>query len=256
MIKLSANLGLLWNDQPLVDAVAHAKAAGFDAVEGHCPYATDASDMKAALNEAQLPFLSLNTRVGDASKGEFGVCALPGRESEARGYIDEAIDYAATSGCRNIHLVAGKTAGDASHKTFLYNLKYASEKAEVRGLGVFIEPKSNKDVPGYFLQSVEQASELLKELARDNVSMMFDTYHVQLLQGDLWRTYLANKEFVGHVQFASNPDRNEPDLGEVALAWLLKCIDADGYNGFMGAEYKPLAGPSEVRMDWEPLLRS
>ena len=93
-MRFSANLGFLWTELSLPDAIRAAKAAGFDAVECHWPFDIPAVDVKAALVETGLPMLGLNTRRGDLAKGENGLAALPGREVDARAAIDEALSYA------------------------------------------------------------------------------------------------------------------------------------------------------------------
>ncbi|MEO0774247.1 MAG: isomerase, partial [Pseudomonadota bacterium] len=92
MTRFSANLGFLWQDRPLPDAIRAAKMAGFEAVEMHWPYNTPAADTLAALRDTGLPLLGLNTVRG--KPGENGLSALPGREAEARAAIDQAIAYA------------------------------------------------------------------------------------------------------------------------------------------------------------------
>jgi 2-dehydrotetronate isomerase len=94
-MKFSANLGFLWTDRPLPEAIRAAKAAGFDAVECHWPYDIPAAEVAAALTETGLPMLGLNARRGNTAIGENGLAALPGREAEARAAIDEAVAYAA-----------------------------------------------------------------------------------------------------------------------------------------------------------------
>ena len=94
MTQFSANLGFLWSDRPLVDAIHAAKAAGFDAVECHWPYDHDRADVKAALDDTGLVMLGLNTRRGDVAAGDNGLAALSGREAEARAAIEDAIIYA------------------------------------------------------------------------------------------------------------------------------------------------------------------
>jgi len=61
LTQFSANLGFLWAELPLPDAIRAAKAAGFDAVEMHWPYATPVAEVQAALQETGLPVLGLNT---------------------------------------------------------------------------------------------------------------------------------------------------------------------------------------------------
>ena len=79
MTQFSANLGFLWNDRSLGDAIHAAHAAGFDAVECHWPYAQDVTAVKAALDETGLTMLGLNTVRGNLDAGENGLAALVGR---------------------------------------------------------------------------------------------------------------------------------------------------------------------------------
>ena len=76
-MRFSANLGFLWADRSLPDAIRAAKAAGFDAVECHWPYDTPATDTRAALQETGLAMLGLNTHRGNTAIGENGLAALP-----------------------------------------------------------------------------------------------------------------------------------------------------------------------------------
>ena len=94
MTQFSANLGFLWSDLPLPDAIRAAAKAGFAAVECHWPCSFDAAEVKAALQDTGLPMLGLNTARGDVAGGENGLSALPGREADARAAIDEAAAYA------------------------------------------------------------------------------------------------------------------------------------------------------------------
>ena len=89
-MKFSANLGFLWTDRPLPDAIRAAKAAGFDAVECHWPYSVPAAATKAALEETGLELLGLNTSRGDTAIGENGLSALPGREEDATDWFARA----------------------------------------------------------------------------------------------------------------------------------------------------------------------
>ena len=76
-MKFSANLGFLFRELSLVEAVKAAAAAGFAAVECHWPYETPAATLRAALAAARLPLLSINVRPGDRASGDFGVAAIP-----------------------------------------------------------------------------------------------------------------------------------------------------------------------------------
>lgn len=107
-MKISANLGFLYRDRPLADAIRAVRTAGFGAVEMHWPYEDDPIAIEALLAELAMPLPGINTPLGDPARGEFGLCALPGCETEARASIDTAIVWARLSGARNIHVMAGR----------------------------------------------------------------------------------------------------------------------------------------------------
>jgi hydroxypyruvate isomerase len=108
-MRFSANLGFLFTDRPLPDAIHAAHAAGFEAVECHFPYDTDPGAVRAALDATGLPMLGLNTWPGDRDAGEFGLAALPGRERQAREAIAQAVEYAQAIGAGAVHVMAGRT---------------------------------------------------------------------------------------------------------------------------------------------------
>ncbi|SDC22686.1 hydroxypyruvate isomerase family protein [Ruegeria marina] len=253
-MKFSANLGFLWTDRPLPDAIRAAHAAGFDAVECHWPYDTPTAQVAAALDETGLPMLGLNTRRGDLAAGENGLAALSGRETEARAAIDEAVDYARAIGARNIHVMAGFADGPEAHRCFVDNLGHACRQAARHGLTILIEPLNRYDAPGYFLTTTGQAAKVIAEVGAANLKLMFDCYHVQVMEGDLTRRLGALLPLIGHIQFASVPDRGPPDRGEVAYDHIFRVIGALGYEQPLGAEYKP-GGDTEASLGWLTAIR-
>lgn len=247
--KFSANLGFLWTDRPLPDAIRAAHVAGFDAVECHWPYATSAKDIAAALSETGLKMLSLNTICGAAEAGDFGLSALPDRVTEARAAIDQAIAYACAIRAPNIHVMAGNANGPKAHATFLENLHYATTQAAQHELTILIEPLNRFDAPNYFLKTTDQAVEIIAELSALNLKLMFDCYHVGRTEGDVLNRFTDLLPHIGHVQFASVPDRGRPDQGALDYAKVFKHITETGYFAPLGAEYKP-NGRTEETLDW------
>ena len=245
MTEFSANLGFLWTELSLPDAIRAAKAAGFAAVEMHWPYDTPAEDVSAALRETGLPLLGINTVRGE--EGQNGLCALPGRETEARASIDQALNYAAKTGARAVHVMAGFASGDWAHKAFVANLRYACDADPDRV--ILIEPLNHRDAPGYFLGTSAQAIRIIAEVDRPNLKLMFDCYHLQIMEGDLTRRLRDLQGSIGHVQFASVPDRGTPDHGEVNYAHVFNVLADLGYAAPLGAEYKP-TGLTSNSLDW------
>ena len=253
MAVLSANLGFLWTDLSLPDGIRAAKKAGFDAVECHWPYSTPQEDVGAALRETGLPMLGLNTVRGNVEKGENGLSALVGREGEAKAAIDQALAYAKAIRTPNIHVMAGFAQGEQAHDTFIKNLQYASMMAQQHGITVLIEPLNHHDAPGYFLQGSEQAKAIIGETGCSNIKLMFDCYHLQIMEGDISRRLTDLKPIIGHVQIASVPDRAEPDGGEIDYRYILALLKRIGYEGAIGAEYRP-SGKTDLTLGWMSAL--
>lgn len=253
-MKLSANLGFLWADLSLTDAIAAAAKAGFDAVECHWPYETPAADVARALHYHGLQMLGINTRRGDTSRGDTGLAAQPGRENEARAAIDESIAYAQAVGTPCVHVMAGSGEGADAHAAFVANLAYACRQAAPLGITILIEPLNRHDAPGYFLRTTDQAIAIMDEVGAENIKLMFDCYHVQRTEGDLSTRLGMLLPRIGHIQFASVPDRSAPDQGEVDYAHVFARIAELGYTAPLGAEYIP-KGPTDETLGWMARFR-
>lgn len=247
MTKFSANLGLLWRELPLPEAIRAAGRAGFDAVECHWPYETPVSEVMQALAETGLPMLSLNTVRGGA--GAFGLSALPGREHDARAAIGQAIGYGAQIGARNVHVMAGFAEGAEARATFIGNLHHACDAAAEHGMTILIEPLNHYDAPGYFLKTSAQAKDIIEDTGRANLKLMFDCYHLQIMEGDITRRLTDLLPIIGHIQIASVPDRTEPDRGELSYSHIFRHLESLGYDAPFGAEYNP-ATTTEAGLGW------
>jgi len=249
MTRFSANLGFLWADRPLPAAIHAAKAAGFAAVECHWPYDTLATEVASALSETGLEMLGINTRRGDVSAGENGLSAVPGRQSEAQMLIAEAVNYAAAIGAKSVHVMAGNATGVAAHSTFIGNLRAAARTAAAHGLMILIEPLNRHDAPKYFLRTTDQAREIIEEVGEINLKLMFDCYHVGRTEGDIETRFRSLAPLIGHIQFASVPDRGAPDHGEINYAYLFASISKLGWTTPLGAEYRPV-GDTDKSLNW------
>ena len=247
-MKFSANLGFLWADRPLPDAIRAAKMAGFDAVECHWPYDAPAAETKAALGETGLSMLGLNTRRGNVSIGENGLAALPGRQADARSAIDEALAYASAISASSVHVMAGNSSGPRARQAFCDNLAYACDAAGEK-VQILIEPLNAYNAPGYFLNGTALAADIIREVGKPNLRLMFDFYHIQILEGDVSRRFEALLPLIGHVQIASVPDRGKPDHGEIDYSYILRQVSLLGWAHPIGAEYLPELG-ADPDLSW------
>lgn len=252
MVRFSANLGFMWADLPLLRRIEAAASAGFRAIELQWPYDTPAKAVADLCAKHELKVLCLNTPLGDAAAGEFGLGAVPGREAEFAEGVEMAIAYARTIGAGAFHAMTG-VVGDNDPKqawrVARHNLAAAAQRAGDSGLTMLLELINPKRKAGYFFPRLEPVQRMMEELASPHVRMMFDVHHVAVAQGDVidnLRTYLP---LIGHIQIAAVPSRHEPDEGEINYRAIFDEIDRLGYQGWIGCEYIPRGSP-EAGLDW------
>lgn len=253
MPRFAANISTMYTERPFLDRFAAARRDGFAAVECQFPYAAPAGAIRAALEAAGLSLVLLNTPAGDASAGERGLAAVPGREAAFREALEQALDYARTTGCTRIHLMAGVPPEDARRveceAVFAANLRHAARLLGPLGITGLIEPINPRDMPGYFLRTQEQAHSLLAAVGEDALAVQMDLYHCQVVEGDVATRIRRHFAGIGHVQVAGVPEREEPDRGELHYPYLFALLDALGYDGWVGCEYRP-HGDTSAGLGW------
>ncbi|MBT4041913.1 MAG: TIM barrel protein, partial [Rhodospirillaceae bacterium] len=191
MPKFAANLTMLFTELDFSERFAAAADAGFKGVESLFPYVSSKDDVTDWLQAAGLEMVLINMPAGDWENGERGITCLPDRKDEFRDGVGRAIEYAQALNCPNVHAVAGRApdpgpARAAFEDTYRENLAWAADQLAPLGLNLMIEPINGKrDVPGMFLQTTTQARSIMAELARPNLRLQFDVYHVQIMEGDL-----------------------------------------------------------------------
>jgi hydroxypyruvate isomerase len=241
-LRFSANISMLFCEQPFLERIGAAKAAGFDAVECHFPYSLDRNELKARLADAGIAMNGINTAPG--GERDFGLASLHGREDEFARAMEQALEWALALGASTIHVMAGCPAPQDrawALETYLQNLERACAMARGTPVELLIEPINKYDRPGYFLSRSDEAADIIADLRCSNLRMMFDFYHIQIMEGDLLRRLERHRDIIGHIQFASAPRRSEPDEGEIAYPAIFGAIADMGWDRWVAAEYKPRA---------------
>ena len=249
MPKFAANLSFMFADKPFLDRFDAAAEAGFKAVEYLFPYDFPAEDLKAKLDAAGLQQALFNVPPGNWEEGERGLAALPGREDEFATAVGKALDYADVLGNTIIHAMPGLRHHGARHETYVANLKRAAAMAAERGKTIIIEPINERDIPGFFLNTTANARAVIHEVGAENVGLQFDLYHRQIQEGDVARAIGEFGHLARHYQIANPPDRAEPDHGEMNYRYLFEILDASGFDGWVGLEYKP-RGDTVAGLAW------
>jgi len=250
MPRFSANLSILFGDLPFLDRFQAAREAGFSAVECWFPHEHGVNDIAQRLGDLDLKMVGINSAHGDAA--DWGLAALPGRESEFKTSIEQALQSATRFDNCAVHVMAGLAGSvrrEDAWQTYLKNLECAVRIAEGSGVQLLIEPLNSRDRPGYLLHSVEQAAQIIERTGLSSLRIMFDCYHVQVEEGDLISRMRRHWSKIGHLQIACPPSRSEPGTGELDYDFIFAEIDSLGWSGWVGAEYIP-SGKTIDSLSW------
>jgi hydroxypyruvate isomerase len=184
-----------------------------------------------------------NLPAGNWAAGERGIGCHPDRVGEFQEGVGKAIAYAKVLGNKQINCLAGirpkDVSSDKAEETLVANLKFAAAKLKEADILLIAEPINTYDIPGFFLNRSAQAIAIFDRVGSDNLKLQYDIYHMQRMEGELAKTIERLMPRIAHIQIAGNPNRTEPDQGEIAYPYLFALIDRLGYTGWIGAEYKP-----------------
>jgi hydroxypyruvate isomerase len=247
MPRFAANLSMMFNEWEFLDRFRAASDAGFEAVEFLFPYEHPVEKVGLALAGAELEQALFNMPPGDWARGERGMAAIPGREEEFRAGVEIALTYAHETGVKRLHMMAGHADPDdpAAQKAYRAAIDHAAPKLAEHGIDLLLEPINGSDMPGYFLNDFDRAAAYVRDCGHANVRLQFDMYHCELIHGEVSGKLKALFPLVGHVQVARANGRHEPDASGPDYPRLFGELDALGYGGFVGCEYRPQAGTLE-----------
>src|SRR5688500_5965380 len=253
MPKLAANLTMLYNQVDFLDCRAAAAQSGFTGIDYLFPYAYAKDALAEQLHRHRLIQVLHNLPAGDWGKGERGIACHLDRVGEFQDGVGKAIEYAQALACKQVNCLAGIAPqgidGDRVRATFVANLRFAAEKLSAAGIRLLIEPINTFDIPGFYLNRTQQALDLIAEVGSSNLYLQYDIYHMQRMEGELAATLKAHLAQIAHLQLADNPGRNEPGTGEINYRFLFAFVDALGYDGWIGCEYKP-RGDTVAGLAW------
>ncbi|KAK3894702.1 hypothetical protein Pcinc_001548 [Petrolisthes cinctipes] len=226
-----------------------AKDAGFNAVECAFPYSVPEQQLATVLKETGLKQVLINSDPGDTEAGELGFAAIPGQEARFRESLERSISYAkALNYC--IIIMSGRRSSDHDESAHLAtlegNLKHAVER--LTGL---IEPINPVSIPGHYLNNYDtvRTVRVVQKMDSPHLCLQLDIFHLQMITGNVTNIIYKFIPLTGHVQVAQAHYRYEPSCpGE--LNYVFEKLNQAGYNGYIGAEYKPSSPESAASLKW------
>lgn len=254
MPKFAANLSFLFQEVDFPERFELAAKSGFRGVEYLFPYDWPADQLAAWLSGNGLEQVLFNLFPGDWLAGERGIACHPGRETEFRLTVMQALEYATRLGCKRLHAMAGLViqgiSDDEHEAVFLGNLHWAAEQCAQVGITLLIEPINRLiDMPGYWLDTPAKAFRLQRQLDHPNLKVQLDLYHAQVVGENLLELIDNHLRDIGHFQLADAPGRHEPGSGNIDFPALFSRLDALNYAGWVGCEYRPRVS-TETSLAW------
>jgi hydroxypyruvate isomerase len=168
--------------------------------------------------------------------------------------ITKAVNASADFGCPTVitfsgmrgDLPAGPEGDEIGKRNFMEGIKRVLPLAEQKKITLALEMLNSRvDVemkghPGYQCDSIEWAVDVCDRVGSDRLKILFDIYHVQIMQGDVIVRLKKYKDYIAHYHTAGNPGRNEiDDTQEIHYPGIMQAIVATGYKGFVGQEFIP-----------------
>ena len=165
--------------------------------------------------------------------------------------IIEAIDTAKKFGASNVIVFSGYVVEGLSAKQMTDNCIRFWQKvikhAEKQNITLCLEQLNTRDKshpmkghPGYFADDFDQCLDMVKAIGSKHFKLLFDIYHVSVMNGDIIRRIRDHAEYIGHVHTAGNPGRSELDMPqEIQYRSVMKALVDIGYKGFVAHEFIP-----------------
>lgn len=224
------------------DRFGECKRGGIDTVEFWKWSNKDLGKVEELLKENELSFSIFNIDSADEklsydlSRGILNA----GRADEFVGALKESIPVYKRLGANGLIVLIGETR-DEPYEVQMANiakcLEAAKPIAEEAGITILLEALNDIDRKNYFLPRTKEVIELIRAAESDNIKLLFDLYHEQLMAGNLINTLRENIDVVGHFHVADAPGRHEPGTGEINWRNVLSAIRDTGYDRYVGLEY-------------------
>lgn len=250
-MKYSACIEMLYTEYPFVERIYWAKKAGFDAVEFWEWQAKDLNAIKKTLRETVL-------KVGIFQGNTEGRMTDPQDKNLYVAGVMRSLEAAKMLGSKFLFLMsdilkADRTVQEApspisaeqkreATMAVLRALRPAAEQAKITFV---IEPLNTYvDHMGYSLNHSQPAFEMVREIGSPNFKVVYDIYHMQIMEGNIIQTIKSNMDAIGYIHIADAPGRNQPGTGELNYTNILKTVRDLKYKGIVGFEFVPLGASS------------
>ena len=251
-MRFSICLEMIYPELNFAARAARIREAGFTAVEFWGWEGKDLTALRTLLGQA--------FAVATFSGQRRGSLVDPEGWDVYRAEVQASIPVARSLGCDRLMLLTQEELPDGSarpappHVTraeqranVVAGLKALAPLAEREGMTLLLEPLNTRvDHPGYFLDNARDGFAIVEEVGSPHVRLLYDIYHMEVMERGSTRMLLRHLPLVGHIHIADVPGRHEPGTGALDFIGILRALGGAGYTGAVGFEFAPRAGTDEA----------
>ncbi len=252
-MKKAVCIETIFTEVPFEERFALAKQCGFDGVEFWTWKDKDIARIRKLCSISGIPIVAFS--------GDHGFSLVDPEEKTAYvAFVKDSLAVARELGCRYlvIHSNALDSRGNVLNRCdYVDNSKKVENAIEVlrelapfaesAGVILALEALNDKvDHPGYFLCHTEDAVRIVQAVGSPSVKIVYDIYHMQIMEGNLINTLTRYIDYIGHIHIADVPGRHEPGTGEINFRNIVNTLKFLEYEGVIGFELFPLRSSSEA----------
>jgi len=260
VLKLSLCIELFWPERPFAERIGLAAEAGFAAYEFWGWWDKDLDMVEKATKDAGL--LVAVCCVKTSFMADVPSILAPGGDKALVAAVKDTLAAVGRLGCKTFIVTTGNALEGVpradQRAACVQALRAASTVAEDAGVTLVLEPLNVLvDHPGYYLTQSGEAFDIVAEVGRPALKILFDIYHQQITEGNLTPTIADNIDNIGHFHVADHPGRHEPMAGEINYGYVFRRIAELPYEGYIGLEFAPSdpAKTNEILRDVQALAR-
>ncbi|MDO4939478.1 MAG: TIM barrel protein [Lachnospiraceae bacterium] len=244
-MKYSLCIEPVWEKIDFYDRIKLAKDAGMDAIEFWDPADYDCKKIGSIAANAGIP-------ISDCCINKAWTIRMSWPWEVVGPNVELSLNYAEDLNTKTLIGLSDDLKGhaDCEKIALIENLKRAAEMAEKKGVTIVLEAlNSNYNHKGYWLDSAYVGFEIVKAVNSPNIKLLYDVYHMQLMEGNLINTITDNIKLIGHFHSAGVPGRNELRGTEVNYPAVIAAAEKAGYDRYFGFEYWPTFDDTESVKD-------
>ena len=234
---------MLFPEVDFYERFALAKSAGVDAIEFWKWSNKDLNKIQSKLksNNLSVSVFNLDSQdeklSTDLSRGVLNA----GRVDDFINALKETIPVYKALNAEALIVLIGERLGipyDEQINNIIRCLEAAVPLLKKENVNLVVEPLNDIDRKNYFLPRAKEVLEILRKVDCENIKILLDLYHEQLMAGNLINTINENVDLIGHIHVADAPGRHEPGTGEINYSNVFKSLKNNNYKKYIGFEFR------------------